>query len=121
MNKKVSNPTNIFIDCLQITQVESTKFLGIKIDSSMSWSLHIQYIKSKIAKAVGIISKARNTLSRSSLVTLYYTFIYPYLMYCIEVWGGACNTYCIEVWGGACNTYCIEVWGGACNTYCIEV
>ena len=27
VNKKVSNPTNIFIDCLHITQVESTKFL----------------------------------------------------------------------------------------------
>ena len=26
-----------------------------------------------------------------TLVTLYYSLIYPYLSYCVEVWGGASN------------------------------
>ena len=59
----------------------------------MTWKNHIMYIKSKIAKNVGIISRARILLNRSCLKTLYYSFIYPYLTYCIEIWGFTCKTY----------------------------
>ena len=31
--------------------------------------------------------KARRFLSKACLTNLYYTYIYPYLIYCIEVWG----------------------------------
>ena len=33
--------------------------------------------------------KARQYLNKSSLVNLYYSYVYPYLTYCIEVWGCA--------------------------------
>ena len=36
--------------------------------------------------------KARHYLKRNALVNLYNSFIYPYLIYCIEAWGNA--TYC---------------------------
>ena len=48
--------------------------------------------KDKIAKGIGIISKARKYLNINSLRTsrtLYYSFLYPYFDYCIEVWGSA--------------------------------
>ena len=35
--------------------------------------------------------KARKVFHAETLKTLYYTFLYPYFSYCIEVWG---NTYC---------------------------
>ena len=31
-------------------------------------------------------------LNCRTLVSLYYFFIYPYLMYCIEIWDGAVTT-----------------------------
>ena len=34
-----------------------------------------------------MIIKARNYLNKDGLVTLYYSFIYPYLMYCNHIWG----------------------------------
>ena len=39
----------------------------------------------------GIMSKARKYLQRKSLLTLYYSYIYPYMIYCIEAWGNASN------------------------------
>ena len=33
--------------------------------------------------------KARRYLNKVSLNNLYYTYIYPYFTYCIEVWGSA--------------------------------
>ena len=40
-----------------------------------------------VSKCAGIIAKARRKLHRSPLITLYYTFAYPYFIYCNHVWG----------------------------------
>ena len=47
----------------------------------------MNYISTKIAKGIGILIKARFCLSKETLVSLYYTFIYLYLTYCNSVWG----------------------------------
>ena len=53
----------------------------------MNWSAHIHYIKNKISKSIGILFKIRNFLDNHTLRSMYFTFIYPYLIYCVEVWG----------------------------------
>ena len=58
-----------------------------------TWIPHITYVKNKVSKGIGIMFKARNYLKRNALVNLYYSFIYPYLIYCIEAWGNAINCY----------------------------
>ena len=37
--------------------------------------------------------KQGDILTKKSLLTLYYAFIYPYVIYCIEVWGCAAKTH----------------------------
>lgn len=77
-----------------ITRVESTKFLGIVIDSKLSWEPHLKFIRKKIAKGLGIICKAKKYLLKHTLRSLYFSFIYPYISYGIEAWGSAaaCHT-----------------------------
>ena len=70
-----------------IDMVDVTKFLGVHIDACLSWRHHIQNIRNKIAKGLRIICKARKVLQQSTLLTLYNSFILPYLTYCIEIWG----------------------------------
>ena len=65
------------------------KLLGVIIDEKLSFTRHISYIKNKISKAMGIIIKARKYLSKKSVVNLYHSFVFPYLTYCIEIWGNA--------------------------------
>ena len=72
---------------MNVTCTKNTKFLGVIIDNKLRWSDHINYIKNKISKSIGIINKTRNFLNKNTLRNLYYTFIYPYLIYCIEIWG----------------------------------
>ena len=73
----------------EIHSVTQTKFLGVMLDSHLSWTPHLQYISTKLCKNIGILSKARRYLESKSLSCLYYSFIYPYIVYCIPVWGGA--------------------------------
>ena len=70
-----------------ISHVTSTKFLGVIIDDKLKWNLHILYMKNKIAKSNGILYKIRNFLDRKTLSHLYNSFVFPYLIYGIEVWG----------------------------------
>ena len=72
------NLRNITICDMNVTCTKNTKFLGVIIDNKLRWSDHINYIKNKISKSIGIINKTRNFLNKNTLRNLYYTFIYPY-------------------------------------------
>jgi hypothetical protein len=69
----------------------STKFLGVNIDSGLKFNAGD--ICNKLSRSVGIIYKLRKKLPITSLINLYYTFVYPYLLYCNLAWGGtfACH------------------------------
>ena len=91
---KIPNDSCIlYLNDTPIQRVKSVRFLGVILDENISWLSHISHVKNKIAKGLGIISKARKFLKMKSLLSLYYSFIYPYLTYCIEVWGSAFKTY----------------------------
>ena len=88
---------DIKINNIPIDRVHSTKFLGVYIDSKLNWSEHIKYIRGKLSKSIGIICKARTLLNRSTLVTLYNSFVLPYISYCIEVWGNTFDKYVLPL------------------------
>ena len=44
-------------------------------------------MKNKIPKSKGIIYKIRNFLDRKTLTHLYNSFVFPYIIYGIKVWG----------------------------------
>ena len=88
-----TNSSKISIRDSEISRVFSTKFLGIIIDDQLKWLEHIQYIKNKVSKSVGILCKVQKYLDQQTLHNLYYTFVYPYLIYGVEIWGNACNVY----------------------------
>ena len=70
-----------------ISHVTSTKFLGVIMDDKLKWNLHIMYMKNKIAKSNGILYKIKNFLDRKTLIHLYNSFVFPYLIFGVEVWG----------------------------------
>ena len=80
---------NITLSNISLERVTFTKFLGLIIDEKLSFTRHISYIKNEISKAMGIVIKARKYLNKKSLVNLYHSFVFPYLTYCIEIWGNA--------------------------------
>ena len=49
----------------------------------------ITYVKNKISKGIGIMYQARKYINRNGLISLYNSYIYPYLIYCVQSWGNA--------------------------------
>lgn len=91
-NKDLKQGVKLRINNIDLKCVQETKFLGIVINSSLTWKSHVNYCKSKVSKCVGILKLARFLLDSGTLLQLYYTFIYPYLSYCNEIWGNAGTT-----------------------------
>ena len=71
----------------RIEQVKETVFLGVVLDEHLTWKPHISQVAGKISKSIGVISRARFFLPKPCLKTLCYCLVYPYLHYCIIVWG----------------------------------
>ena len=74
-----------------ITATNEIKYLGVIIDNKITWIPHITYVKNKVSQGIGIMFIARNYLERNTLINLYHSYTYPYLIYCIEAWGNATN------------------------------
>ena len=53
----------------------------------------LTYVKSKISKTIGLFYKMRQYLGRKVLVNLYYSLVFPYLIYCNEIWGNASSVH----------------------------
>ena len=85
--------TDLVIDGVKIDMVNKTKFLGVIIDPHLTFKSHILYIKGKVARGVGILNKCKKYLNASTLVTLYYSFLYPYFNYCNCIWGNTYQSY----------------------------
>ena len=91
--KIITCKSDIHINGQKVQSSDTTKFLGVVLDYKMSWTNHIFTVKNKMAKSIGIICKARKVFKVETLLTLYYSFIYPLFYYCIEVWGAAPAVY----------------------------
>ena len=70
-----------------IKYLDSTKFLGLYIDSQLNWKKHINHINNKLNKQCGIIYLTRHCFNKKALKQIYHSLIYPHLTYCQIVWG----------------------------------
>ena len=68
-------------------QIKATTFLGILVDERLHWSNHIDLVCKRTTKMMGILSKVCPLID--PCLTLYYSFLFPYLNYCKLVWAAS--------------------------------
>ena len=71
-----------------VKHCDAFKYLGIVFDNSLSFSLHIDYVKKKVSKILGMFSRIRSSLTTEALNQLYKSMILPNLEYCCAVFHG---------------------------------
>ena len=85
--------TELIVDGVNIERKNSTKFLGVMLDKCLTFEDHIEYIKGKVSRGLGILIRCRKLFTQKTLLTLYNSFLYPYLNFCISVWGNTHESY----------------------------
>ena len=64
---------------IPVAQTNSQKHLGMQFDNKLNFVKHLSKVESKVNK--GIIRKLQNVLPRSTLLTIYKSFIKSHLNY----------------------------------------
>jgi len=77
---------------------DAFKYLGVILDSSLSLNQHIDHVKKKVSKMLGIFSRARPSLTIKSANRVFKSMILPILDYCGAVFHrcGKGNEECLE-------------------------
>ena len=65
---------------------ESVKYLGIKINTNLSWQYHVNDLSIKLNRANALLFKLRKYVSLKILRSIYFAIFDSYLSYCCPVW-----------------------------------
>ena len=81
VSRKVNRPVHppLFMQNIQIEEVECHKHLGVFLSNDCSWHKHITYIKEKAWCRINVMRKLKFKLDRKSLETMFIAFIRPLL------------------------------------------
>ena len=90
-NRQIDINDNLMLslDGRTINILNNANYLGVTIDNSLSFKPHIDKICSKLSKNIGVMYRMSYYVPETVLLNVYYSIIYPYLMYCCVAWGGA--------------------------------
>ena len=88
-----ANLMDIVIDGVVVEVVNSLRFLGVHVDDRLCFSAHTASICSKISKSIGIFHKLKDYVPLDCLRNLYFSFIFPFVIYCNLIWGGTFKRY----------------------------
>ena len=77
----------LMIDGISLEHSLCTKFLGISVFSKLNFASHIRNIYTKVSRAIGICNNLVIILPFRILRKFFFTLIYPFVTYGIEIWG----------------------------------
>lgn len=82
---------SLYVQCnnRSLVQTDSTKFLGIYIDSQLTWKNHFDSILKKLATSQYVIWQLRQKVNRSILISYYHAHVGSVLSYGVVCWGNA--------------------------------
>jgi hypothetical protein len=84
----INYDSKVYFDGGEVLLKNCGNFLGVCIDDGLKFHNHIFNVCSKLSKQIGILYRLRPYVPQDVMQKLYYSLVYPYLIYCNLVWGG---------------------------------
>ena len=84
---KIINKLDLRINNNIINETDKFNFLGLHINSRLTWDSHIKEVSTKIIRTTGIIKKLQLTFPKNILLSIYNSLILPHINCCILSWG----------------------------------
>jgi len=81
LTSRKHNPTSfkVIINNHSISPEDNLKYLGVLLDSKLSWKPHVQNVKTQQSKVCGVLSKLKHYTTLSVLKVVCNSIIHPYL------------------------------------------
>lgn len=88
---------DIVVDNQKINRVNSSKYLGLHIDSKLSWREHIKHIKNKINPIMFALRRLKYCIHTKAQWNIYNSYVMSRLLYLNPIWTGASATNLNEI------------------------
>ena len=72
---------------------DHVKYLGVLLDSNLSWKFRIDNVALKVSRIVGVVARLKHFVPRTNLLNIYQSLILPYLTYGLAAWGQPAKTH----------------------------
>ena len=72
---------------------DHVKYLGVLLDSYVSWKYHIDNVALKISRIIGVFARLWHLVPFTTLLSIYRSLILPYLSYGLAAWGQAAKSH----------------------------
>ena len=84
---KTTEIPSVIINTMPIERVTCFTFLGVIIDSNLTWSHHINHISHKFTRICGVLSRLNHMVPVLILKIIYNSLFLSHLTYGITAWG----------------------------------
>ena len=84
--KKLEGDLKIKLCGKRLYPTESVKYMGVKIDTNLTWQHHVNNLSIKLNRANALLFKIRKYVSLKILRSIYFAIFDSYLSYCCLVW-----------------------------------
>ena len=84
---KIVNPIYLNINNNVIEHVNQFNFLGLHLNSRLTWNTQIEEISKKISCTIGVLKKTTAYSAKNILLSIYNALILPPINYCLLCWG----------------------------------
>ena len=92
-NRLITSDLNLKLNSIPLEFVKNFTYLGIKLDSKLKYSEHIEFLKTKLAQLTGIARRVTGYFDLHSAYLYYFSFVYSLINYGISCWGGILFVY----------------------------
>ena len=75
-----------------IEYIQEFNFLGLTLDSSLSFKFHLTKIGNKISRVIGLLHKLKHIFPSYILRMIYNSLILPHMNYSLLAWGANCHS-----------------------------
>lgn len=90
--RNISLHGDLMVRGTTIEKVSCFKHLGLTIDSTLTWSDHINILQTQTSSTCGLLWKVSKFLPRKSLLAMYHAFVQSKLQYLVSIWGAAAKS-----------------------------
>jgi len=90
--KPMNYDFKLFINGKRLIPSDCIKYLGVLLDSDLSWKSQINNTVLKLKRANGALAKLRHFVPLNVLIQVYYAIFHSHLQYCIQIWGQPNNS-----------------------------
>lgn len=91
-NKNIPDFPPLSVNNEQLSRIYSEKYLGLVLDTQLTWKNHIEKIRSRLSSLMAVLRGNVRCFPKSVRYTIYNTLVKSHLDYLIEVWGCAAKS-----------------------------